>query len=415
MSEKTIWTKLGAVIRNDYGTAGIMGNLYAESALKPTNLQQSAEKRLGMSDEQYTYAVDHGFYNDFVMDKAGYGLAQWTYHTRKAALLNYAHSRGVSIGNEDTQVEFLLKELKEDYPTLLKTLQAAQSVREASDAVLKQYEQPKDQSAPVQLKRAFYGQKYYDRYSGQQSDRDRILDLARSYVGVLEGSAEHHALVDLYNSHRPLARSYAVKYTDAWCATFISALSIATGLTDIIPTECGCEEQIKLFQNLGEWVENDAHTPDPGEIIYYDWQDPGKGDDQGHADHVGIVESCDGVYSVIIEGNYQDQVKRRQIGVNARYIRGYAVPRYKDTAVYKPGWHHDSKGWWYATSEYTYYKDTWALINHHRYYFDSNGYILTGIQTIKGKRYYFQPDGDLQGALCCVDDDGSLYPWFISE
>lgn len=410
-----MWMKISAVIRNDYGTAGLMGNLYAESALRSINLQQTAEKRLGMTDEQYTAAVDNGSYQDFVTDKAGYGLAQWTYRTRKQALLTCALGCGVSIGDEDMQVDFLLKELRTDFPSLFKRLQSAQSVREASDCVLMMYEQPKDQSESVQLKRASYGQKYYDRYAGTQSDRDRILTLARSYVGVKEGSPEHHAIVDLYNGHSPLARSYRVKYTDAWCATFISALSIATGLTDIIPTECGCEEQIKLFQQLGEWVEDDAHVPQPGDIIYYDWQDTGKGDDTGHADHVGIVDSCDGVYAVIIEGNYQDQVKRRTIGVNARYIRGYAVPRYGDTAVYTPGWHHDSKGWWYATGASTYHHDTWALINHHWYYFGSDGYILTGAQIIGDGIYYLMEYGDLQGACCVTDDRGSLFPWWVSE
>jgi hypothetical protein len=162
-------------------------------------------------------------------------------------------------------------------------------------------------------------------------------------------------------------------------------------------------------------VEDDAHVPQPGDIIYYDWQDTGKDDDIGHADHVGIVDSCDGVYAVIIEGNYQDQVKRRTIGVNARYIRGYAVPRYGDTAVYTPGWHHDSKGWWYATGESTYHHDTWALINHHWYYFGSDGYILTGAQIIGDGIYYLMEYGDLQGACCVTDDRGSLFPWWVSE
>lgn len=415
MSERTIWIRLNAVIRNPHGTAGVMGNLYAESALRSTNLQQSAEKRLGMSDSQYTAAVDNGTYTGFAKDSAGYGLAQWTYHTRKAELLEYAQSCAVSIGDEDMQVDFLCKELKACYPSLMKTLQSARTVREASDAVLKQYEQPKDQSESVQLKRASYGQKYFDKYAGTLPDRERILTLARSYVGIKEGSEEHHAIVDAYNAHRPLARSYRVKYTDAWCATFISALSIATGLTGIIPTECGCEEQIKLFEKLGEWVEDDAYTPKPGDILYYDWQDSGKGDNTGHADHVGIVESCDGVTAIIIEGNYRNQVKRRNIHINGRFIRGYGTPKYNDAAVYTVGWHQDQKGWWYATSESTYHHDTWAVINHHKYYFGHDGYILTGLQTIDGRLHYLMEQGDLQGAVCVTDDRAALFPWFIDD
>ena len=411
MSERSIWNRLDAVIRNGHGTAGLMGNLYAESGLRSTNLQQSAEKRLNMTDDQYTAAVDDRTYQDFIRDQAGYGLAQWTYHSRKANLLEYAWSCGKSIGDEDMQVDFLLHELQTDYKLLFKRLQTAQTVREASDTVLTMYEQPKDQSERVKVLRASYGDLYYKKYG--QSDRERILSLARSCVGIREGTAEHHAVVDAYNAVRPLPRHYTVKYTDAWCATFISYLSVSCGLTDIIPVECGCEEQIKLFQKIGSWVEDDAYTPRPGDIIYYDWQDTGSGDDTGHSDHVGIVESCDGLSAVVIEGNYSDQVKRRTISINGRYIRGYGVPKYKDGTAYVVGWNHDSKGWWYATSASTYYHGTWAVINHHWYYFGDDGYILTGVQNIGGKVYYLMDDGDLQGALCITDDKGSLFPWFV--
>jgi glucan-binding YG repeat protein len=125
------------------------------------------------------------------------------------------------------------------------------------------------------------------------------------------------------------------------------------------------------------------------------------------------VESCDGLTAVIIEGNYSDQVKRRTISINGRYIRGYGVPKYHDGTAYTVGWNHDSKGWWYATSASTYYRGTWAVINHHWYYFGEDGYILTGVQNIGGKVYYLMEDGDLQGALCITDDKGSLFPWFV--
>ena len=416
MAEQNIWTRLNAVIGNDYGTAGLMGNLYAESALRSTNLQQTAEKRLQMSDEEYTASVDDGTYKDFSKDSAGYGLAQWTYSTRKKALLERARRWGKSIGDEDMQVDFIIEELATNYPSVLKALQTAQTVREASDAVLTKYEQPKDQSEAVKQKRAAYGQKYYDKFAMPVSDQERILSLARSYIGTKEGTAAHHAIVDAYNAHRPLPRSYTVKYTDAWCATFISALSLSCGLTDIIPVECGCEEMIKLFQKLGEWVEDDKYVPAAGDIIYYDWQDTGTGDDTGHSDHVGIVESCDGMEMTVIEGNYKDQVGRRKLNVNGRYIRGYGVPKYRSTGKrYKVGWNHDTTGWWYATSADTYLHDTWQLINHHWYYFGSDGYILTGLQTVHGKKCYFMESGDLQGALCITDDDGYLFPWFIAD
>lgn len=167
-SEKTIWDTLLSFIGNPYGAAGLMGNLYAESALKASNLQNTGNNALGMTDEQFTAAMDSGSYDNFVRDGYGYGLAQWTWHTRKAALLAYAQERGVSIGDLAMQLGFLCKEL-EGYSVVLTTLKNTSSVREASDIVLKKYEAPADQSAAVQEKRAAYGQKYFDKYAGKQS------------------------------------------------------------------------------------------------------------------------------------------------------------------------------------------------------------------------------------------------------
>ena len=162
--EQKIWSFLMGKIGNAYGVAGLMGNLYAESALRPNNLQNSYEKSLGMTDESYTAAVDNGTYSGFVNDAAGYGLAQWTYHTRKAALLAYVQSVGASVGDLDAQLAFLWKELSEGYSaSMLAILKAAKTVKEASDAVLTKFERPADQSDNVKTKRAGYGQTYYDK------------------------------------------------------------------------------------------------------------------------------------------------------------------------------------------------------------------------------------------------------------
>lgn len=164
--EKTIWNTLQSAIGNAYGTAGLMGNLYAESALKPGNLQNTGNKALGMTDEQFVAAVDSGEYSadKFIHDGYGMGLAQWTYYTRKQALLNYVKAAGKSIGDLETQLAFLLQEIK-GYTSVWNTLTTATSVREASDAVLLKYERPANQSESVQVKRAGYGQQYYDKYA----------------------------------------------------------------------------------------------------------------------------------------------------------------------------------------------------------------------------------------------------------
>lgn len=156
----------------------------------------------------------------------------------------------------------------------------------------------------------------------------QIVAQAKTWLGCKESNGSHRKIVDVYNGHTPLARSYKVKYTDAWCATFVSAVAIKCGATDIIPTECSCQQQIALFKKLGAWHENENMVPAPGDIVYYDWQDGGSGDNKGVSDHVGIVESVSTTSFTVIEGNYSDAVKRRTMKINGRYLRGFARPAY---------------------------------------------------------------------------------------
>ena len=155
------------------GAAGLMGNLMAESALKSTNLQDTYNKSLGMTDSEYTKAVDAGKH-DFVYDKAGYGLAQWTYWSRKQNLLKYAKSKGVSIGDEKTQLEFMVQELK-GYKKVIETLKTTHSIREASDIVLTQYESPANQSESVKKLRASYGQAIFDEVNGKADSKENAV------------------------------------------------------------------------------------------------------------------------------------------------------------------------------------------------------------------------------------------------
>ena len=166
-TEKAIWDYLAGKGLNACAVAGLMGNLYAESGLNSCNLQNSYNKSLNMTDAQYTAAVDNGSYGNFVKDKAGYGLAQWTYYTRKQALFDYAKKAGASIGSLDMQLAFLWDELQ-GYKTVINALKSAESVRAASDAVLLGFEKPADQSEAVQKKRAGYGEAYYKKYAGGQ-------------------------------------------------------------------------------------------------------------------------------------------------------------------------------------------------------------------------------------------------------
>lgn len=166
--------------------------------------------------------------------------------------------------------------------------------------------------------------------------RQAVVNQAKAWLGLKESNGSHKQIIDVYNSHKPLARGYAVKYTDPWCATFVSAVAIKLGLTNIIPPECGCQKMIELFKKLGAWQENDAYIPNPGDVIFYDWDDSGSGDNIGHSDHVGYVENVADGKIVVIEGNYSNSVKRRTLSVNGKYIRGYGVPKYDANAADEP-------------------------------------------------------------------------------
>lgn len=165
-NEEKIWNYLYSKINNEYGVAGLMGNLKAESALNPINLQNTGNKRLNLTDEQYTSMVDNNSYTNFVHDSIGYGLAQWTYYFRKQNLLNYSRNRGVSIGDLEMQLDFLVEvELKIGYKKVWNTLVNASSVQEASDIVLTGFERPANQGDSVKKLRASYGQAYFDKYA----------------------------------------------------------------------------------------------------------------------------------------------------------------------------------------------------------------------------------------------------------
>ena len=166
--------------------------------------------------------------------------------------------------------------------------------------------------------------------------RQFVVSTAKKYLGCKESDESHKKIIDTYNKHKPLAMGYKVKYTDSWCATFVSFVAIMCKYTDIMPTECSCPRMVTQYKNLGRWVEDDSYKPKIGDIIMYDWSDNGKGDNQGNPDHVGIVAAISGDNMTIIEGNKNDSVSYRELKVNGKYIRGYCVPKYSAKATKEP-------------------------------------------------------------------------------
>ena len=155
------------------------------------------------------------------------------------------------------------------------------------------------------------------------SNVEKILNQAKSWIGLNEKDGSHKQIIDVYNGHKPLARGYKVKYSDNWCATFVSACAIKTNLINIIPLECSCGEMIELAKQMNIWNEDGKRSPNVGDIIMYDWDNQ-----DGWPEHVGIVESVTNNQITVIEGNKNNAVGRRVINVENASIRGYIQPNY---------------------------------------------------------------------------------------
>ena len=327
MNEKKIWDFLLKEIGNPFGAAGLMGNLYAESGLRPDNLQNTYAKKLGMTDASYTAAVDDGSYSNFVRDSAGYGLAQWTYWSRKQNLLAHAKEKGASIGNLDMQLDFLMKELA-TYTTVIKTLRAATSVKEASDIVLTKYERPADQSDAAKARRASYGQKYYDNYTTAIAPEERteegdtmtydpkkVIEIALAEVGYLEKETNAQLDDKTANAGDENYTKYARdldalgfyngrKQHVAWCDVFadhcyVTAYGMEAALALTFQPygdpNCGagCKYSRQYYKKAGRLFD----TPEPGDQVFF------YSKDKSSISHTGIVYDVDDTYVYTVEGN----------------------------------------------------------------------------------------------------------------
>lgn len=175
--------------------------------------------------------------------------------------------------------------------------------------------------------------------------RQKAVAQLKKWLGYSEADGRYKKIVDLYNAIRPLPVGYTLKYSDEWCAATVSAVGQALGMTDVILPECSCPRMIALYDARGQWVEDDAYVPQIGDIIMYDWQDTGEGDNRGNPDHVGMVAAVNGTTLTIIEGNNGNAVACRTLQVNGRCIRGYCVPDYASKATSNPSAAGDASEW----------------------------------------------------------------------
>ena len=304
MTEKQMFDFLVAGGLSEHGAAVLLGHFQAESGLNSRNLQNSFQKRLGHTDDSYTEAVDNGTYGNFDRDGAGYGLAQWTYWSRKANLRNFAEQAGKSIGDPEMQLSFALHELS-GYKAVLQTLKTATSIRTGRNEEEKELK-----------------------------TRSEVVNLANSWLGKNEADGSYKSIIDIYNSFTgSFPRGTKMQYSWPWCACTWSALAIKLGYTDIMPIEISCYYLIERAKAMGIWIEQDNRVPKIGEAVLYDWSDGtdyATTDNTGTPDHVGVIvevhESAG--YFVVVEGNYSNAVKKRTLSINGRYIRGFISPKY---------------------------------------------------------------------------------------
>lgn len=166
--------------------------------------------------------------------------------------------------------------------------------------------------------------------------RQKVVDTIRGWIGRKEADGSHKYIIDIYNRQSKLPRGYKVQYSDQWCATTVSAAYFACGLVDAIVPECSCFYMVDGFKKMGHWIENDSYEPKPGDIVIYSYSgekaDYKNTDNVGIPEHTGIVEKyTDGIITVI-EGNYSDAVGRRYVEKNGRYIRGFCIPDFGNSA-----------------------------------------------------------------------------------
>lgn len=173
--------------------------------------------------------------------------------------------------------------------------------------------------------------------------RNAVVAQARAWLGRHESDGSHKEIIDLYNRFRKPG-DYCMTYADPWCAAYVSAVGMAVSVAnalpgkpfELIPSSAACDPMISQYKAMGRWMENDAYLPAPGDIIFYDWQDSGSGDNVGSSDHVGIVAAVSGSTITVIEGNKSDAVGYRKMQQNGAYIRGYGLPDYAKFAAGTP-------------------------------------------------------------------------------
>lgn len=160
--------------------------------------------------------------------------------------------------------------------------------------------------------------------------RNDIVKTAKS----LKGEAGHQKVLKTYNEQKLLPQGYKLKANDAWCAGFTTTVFLLNGYNEF--AECSCPRMVEKAKKAGLWEENDAYKPQVGDVVLYDWQDDGKGDNKGQPDHVGIIIAVGDKTFTVREGNKGGTIGNRTMAYNGKTIRGFIRPKFDDAVNTTP-------------------------------------------------------------------------------
>ena len=448
-----VWNYFKAQGLTKYGIAGLMGNLYAESGIKPNVLERLcikryAEQEIFFTDLSYTKAVDNGTVSkeEFLSPMGkhyGYGLAQWTTTDRKAGLYNYVRLKNVSISDLQAQCEYLYHELNKMFKKVLNVLKTADNINVASDYVLLYFEAPKDAESQIETRRQ-YSKEIYDLLGTEDKmiTADKVLNEALSWDGYCEkknasnlgdntpegkivNAGENNYTIFAKHLRESTGEKEIYPQPAQWCDIFCDDT-----LLRVCIREYGYEKGLEVCKNLlGGWS---AYTPTSAS--YYKkigrWSSkPQRGaqiffKNSTRIHHTGWVLKAENGRVYTIEGNTNSgpyvvanggQVRCKNYSVNDSSIAGYGLPNYETETITYPCWIKSGDDWYYRLSEGV-NAHGWMDIkcgdgNTYRFYFDSKGKMLTDWQQIEGNWYYFHPTkgSGLEGAMYVSDKDGRQF------
>lgn len=346
MTELEIFKKCVSLGMTKAGAAGCTANILHESNGRPNNVENTCP----LSDEEYTRRVDDGSYTNFAGDKYGYGLCQWTYYTRKAALLKYAKEHGVSIADADMQFQFMARELRQSYAFVWNTLITTGDPYEAGYVMCERFERPRNGEISAR-ERGNKAKEIYDRCKNAGVENvyynpQKVIDWAYSQIGYHEKASNSQLDDFTANSGSNNWNKYAAHLDSLgnfyngkknigpngmWCDIWVDdGFVICYGRAAAQYLLCqpdnssgaGCKFSAGYFRAKGQWHTSD---PQPGDQIFF-------GTDWDNIYHTGLVVEVTATRVITVEGNTSDMVAKRSYALTDQSIFGYGRPKWGNPA-----------------------------------------------------------------------------------